>query len=1073
MANLDNIQNTFVTFDSDCIRKKSNWSKTNSVFKIDSKDFQPELFLKSIPSHSPKVDDLLKNIEKLDKEDMKKDGHLYKHFIFCDIKSSGQGAKMVASALIAKGFHLGYFALKKGEKKQDSPKTPKEAIEKVRPDTPRPSFALTPERKERDFKSMSKIEEGSEESSQKGGAKNEKKYQKIELFSHSKLNKTKNENFYLLSSVNVFDQPINVGTKKQILANFNARPSNIHGKEVRFIVMDSGFKEGIDLFDIKYVHIFEPPVNFADMKQVIGRGTRTCGQKGLKFHPTMGWPLHVYVYDLKIPESIQENFLNSKTAFDMYLTSLNMDMKLVNFLHHMEDTSIFGAVDYELNKAVHEFSVMKGGGPKKKQTKLIIQGTPIIVNEESNTFVQLPSGQTVKGLKLDELDFVKMRNYIKDNFSNTKWEDVKMENMCDDSVMARKKGGSNVIQYTPTQRFIKQYFTPQCPVKGMLLWHSTGTGKTCSAIAAATSSFAVQKYTILWVTRTTLKNDIWKNMFDQICNEQIRTMVSDGVSIPKDHNKRMKLLSDAWRIRPISYKQFSNLVSKENSYYDKLVNINGSLDPLRKTLLIIDEAHKLYGGGDLIGIERPDMNALHKSLMTSYATSGRDSVRVLLMTATPITEDPMELVKLINLTKLPEKQMHNDFATFSSVYLNEDGSFHNEGKKKYLDEIAGHISYLNREKDARQFAQPQIHPIYSNIIDDVKNIHSFDKKYVRSINKKEIDELKMEIERENEKIDKEYQDIDASLFSEVKEFCNQYEGKLEKGCLKIANENIRELVKEVKSEGKVIKDKIKKIRNEIKSKNLFQKTALKKMQEISEKNPEKYKQFQNSVYFAIKYECGKTKKKPLNHLIDETPEIVVLKQKLREFDQSLTNMENEVKQMAQVHKNKLIYLRGLLKISELNQLETFVVKDAIKQTSEKHKEHVKNRKKEMVLEKKEIVREKKSTEKEITNLRKTLKKRFEKNKKEELQENKENKKAERKLNKTLRKQGIIINELKNEKLRGLMDKYIVKAKYEFQDKRKEIEEKIKETNEKKKQREEEKTRRKKEKESQNKTKKKH
>ena len=79
----------------------------------------------------------------------------------------------------------------------------------------------------------------------------------------------------------------------------------------------------------------------------------------------------------------------------------------------------------------------------------------------------------------------------------------------------------------------------------------------------------------------------------------------------------------------------------------------------------------------------------------------------------------------------------------------------------------------------------------------------------------------------------------------------------------------------------------------------------------------------------------------------------------------------------------------------------------------------------------------------------------------------------KKLNKTLRKQGIIVNELKNEKLRSLMDKYIVKAKYEFQDKRKEIEEKIKETNEKKKQREEEKTRRKKEKESQNKTKKKH
>ena len=114
----------------------------------------------------------------------------------------------------------------------------------------------------------------------------------------------------------------------------------------------------------------------------------------------------------------------------------------------------------------------------------------------------------------------------------------------------------------------------------MLLWHSTGTGKTCSAIAAASSTFAVQDYTILWVTRTTLKNDIWKNMFDQICNEQIRTMVADGVTLPADHNKRMRLLSKAWSIRPISYKQFSNLVSKENSYYERLVNKNGSLDPL-------------------------------------------------------------------------------------------------------------------------------------------------------------------------------------------------------------------------------------------------------------------------------------------------------------------------------------------------------------------------------------------------------------------------------------------------------------------------------------------------------------
>jgi superfamily II DNA or RNA helicase len=66
--------------------------------------------------------------------------------------------------------------------------------------------------------------------------------------------------------------------------------------------MDNGYKEGIDLFDIKYIHIFEPSLNNSDLKQVIGRGTRTCGQKGLKFIPGIGWPLYVYIYDLIIQE---------------------------------------------------------------------------------------------------------------------------------------------------------------------------------------------------------------------------------------------------------------------------------------------------------------------------------------------------------------------------------------------------------------------------------------------------------------------------------------------------------------------------------------------------------------------------------------------------------------------------------------------------------------------------------------------------------------------------------------------------------------------------------------------------
>jgi superfamily II DNA or RNA helicase len=269
-----------------------------------------------------------------------------------------------------------------------------------------------------------------------------------------------------------------------------------------------------------------------------------------------------------------------------------------------------------------------------------------------------------------------MREYIKTNFSQFTWEKAKMENLCG------KGGASHALRYTPTQDFIRHYFTPTAPVKGMLLHHSVGTGKTCSAIAAATSTFEKQGYTILWVTRTTLKNDIWKNMFDQICNEQIREELEKGLIVPAEQNKRMRLLSKSWSIRPMSYKQFSNLVSKQNNFYKALVKKNGETDPLQKTLLIIDEAHKLYGGGDLSTIERPDMKALKQSIEHSYQLSGDNSVRLLLMTATPVTQDPMELIKLINLCKLPDEQMPTEFTEFSEKYLDDQGNFTEKGENQ-------------------------------------------------------------------------------------------------------------------------------------------------------------------------------------------------------------------------------------------------------------------------------------------------------------------------------------------------------------------------------------------------------
>ena len=86
----------------------------------------------------------------------------------------------------------------------------------------------------------------------------------------------------------------------------------------------------------------------------------------------------------------------------------------------------------------------------------------------------------------------------------------------------------------------------------------------------------------------------------------------------------------------MSYKQFSNLLIGKNKIYDILKSRNGSEDILKKTLIIIDEAHKLYGG-DLKASERPETDIMEKLIMNSYNKSGSESCKLLLMTATPFT----------------------------------------------------------------------------------------------------------------------------------------------------------------------------------------------------------------------------------------------------------------------------------------------------------------------------------------------------------------------------------------------------------------------------------------------------
>jgi hypothetical protein len=170
----------------------------------------------------------------------------------------------------------------------------------------------------------------------------------------------------------------------------------------------------------------------------------------------------------------------------------------------------------------------------------------------------------------------------------------------------------------------------------------------------------------------------------------------------------LKKESKTWEIEPITHKQFANLCGgKPTIEIGKFFRqpVNG--DIFYKTLIIMDEAHYLYSGKEHYEVITPaDRENIKNRLHYSYKTSGANSARLILMTATPIGTNASEFFELINLCKEENKQISDE----------DVASIQTQGWVNFIDNhLSGYISYLNREKDKSQFAQVKNVPHYINV----------------------------------------------------------------------------------------------------------------------------------------------------------------------------------------------------------------------------------------------------------------------------------------------------------------------------------------------------------------------
>ena len=236
----------------------------------------------------------------------------------------------------------------------------------------------------------------------------------------------------------------------------------------------------------------------------------------------------------------------------------------------------------------------------------------------------------------------------------------------------------------PQQEFVAKFINPSSPYKGLLVFHRIGAGKTCAAIQIGEAW--KNKKRIIVVLPASLIGNFYK---------ELRNGCSGSTYISQTDKTKLDLLSP-------STEKYKEIIEKVNrkieevysiySYhkYVKLV-LSKKLD-LTDALLIIDEVQNIVSESGLF------YDTIYKSIHKAPT-----SLRVILMSATPIFDRPSEIGLTINLLRPPELlPVGTEFNNTFISYKNEEYSIKNKNILRKL--TTGLISYF---PGAEEYAFPE------------------------------------------------------------------------------------------------------------------------------------------------------------------------------------------------------------------------------------------------------------------------------------------------------------------------------------------------------------------------------
>jgi len=413
-----------------------------------------------------------------------------------------------------------------------------------------------------------------------------------------------------------------------------------------------------------------------------------------------------------------------------------------------EVRKVFEEENVEEPKKVSLFSFLSSN-PVEKKVEKSQEPMPDIDSIEKNEFETGQEEQTVP-LDIESTEYNKFLNNkeirehknLKDNkeyeflypeindpnfnikiASHKEFNDTKYDGTIYDIEEHAKKLCNTDFELTPHQLFVKNFLSLQTPYNALLLYHGLGTGKTCSSIGIAEEMRSYMKQVgitqpILIIASPNVQENYRLQLFDErklkLISGQwnLNTCIGEALlqevnptnlsGVPKD-----RIISEINQIINKNYR-FMGYIELAN-YIKRVINIPTDsrftakqlkelkIKKVKKyfdnRLIIIDEVHNIH-----ISEQNKEESKTASLLMdiARYTTS----MRMLLLSATPMYNSHKEIIWLTNLLNIVNKQS----TIKESDVFDKDGNFKKESEKNLetglellTRKLTGYVSYVRGE----------------------------------------------------------------------------------------------------------------------------------------------------------------------------------------------------------------------------------------------------------------------------------------------------------------------------------------------------------------------------------------